>query len=226
MVAGISSIREALRKLGRGDDAPRDAAADPAAESAAADPAEETAAADPAEETAAADPAEESAEESAAADPAAESAEETAAADPAEESAEESAADMDKPLPDDETAKTAGAWAKGFKESWGGAYKASVTAGESKTEAPSAGGVSAPDSGPVSGPNEIPVEDLSIGIFNALSDGVGLVVKTVSTAGTLAATEARLRVKAIRSETASEYWVLREFITKLVCGAKNDRPKE
>lgn len=107
-------------------------------------------------------------------------------------------ADWDMPFPDDEGTKTAS------PNSWS----------------------SPTDSRPLSGAQEIPVEDLSIGIFNALSDGIGSLVKTTSSAGSLAAAEARLRVKAIRSESASEFRALRKFATKLVRGTKDEKSNQ
>jgi hypothetical protein len=98
--------------------------------------------------------------------------------------------------------------------------------GGSKAGAPSASGPSPSDSRPVSGLQEIPVEDLSIGIFNAVSDGIGAVVKTTSSVGSVVATETRLRVKAIGSETATEFGVLRKFVAKLVCGTKDEKSNE
>ena len=133
-------------------------------------------------------------------------------------------ADWDMPFPDDEATKTASP--NGLEESWGGACRKSMADGGSKTGAPSAGWSSPTDSRPLSGAQEIPVEDLSIGIFNALSDGIGSLVKTTSSAGSLVATEARLRVKAIRSESASEFRALRKFVTKLVRGTKDEKSNQ
>ncbi len=209
MVVGIPSFREALRKLGLGAGAPEDeTSAIPEGESSDAPP--EEAVSTPEEAPAGVTP-------------------ESAAPEHTQELGEDidswsespASADTDMPFPDDEATKTASP--KGLVESWGGAYRNFMAGGESKTEAPSAGGASPSDSRPESGALEIPVEDLSIGIFNALSDGIGTVVKTTSSGGSLVATEARLRVKAIRSESASEFGALRMFITELVCGTKDER---
>ncbi len=184
--------------------------------------------------------------------------------------------DSGMPLPDDETAKTASAGAKGFKESWGGAYKNFMAGGGSKTEEPSqgaatpsgspppfeagggskteepsqdaatpsgspppfeAGGGSkteapsrskaSPSAPPSSGEaQEIPVEDLSIGVFNALSDGFDAVIKMAFSTGSFVTTETRNRIQEIRSETASEFRVLRKYVAQLICGTGDEKSKE
>ncbi len=212
MVFGIPSFQEALRKLGLGDRAPKDeTSAVPEGESSDAPP--EEAVSTPQEAPA-----------GVTAESAAPERTQVLGEDINPWSESPASADRDMPIPDDEATKTASP--KGLVESWGGAYRKSMTDGGSKTGAPSAGWSSPSDSPPVSGAQEIPVEDLSIGIFNALSDGIGSVVKTTSSVGSLVATEARLRVKAIRSESASEFGALRKFVTKLVCGTKDEKSNE
>ena len=266
MVFGIPSFQEALRKLGLCDGAPKDGtSAVPEGESSDAPP--EEAVSTPQEAPAGVTP-----------ESAAPERRQVLGEDINPWSESPASADRDMPLPDDEATKTASP--EGLEESWGGAYRNSMTDGGSKTGpaapaadkappptdapqpsqpaaaaqpaaapqpapasqperggeekapwaaatgAPSAGGSSPSDSRPVSGAQEIPVEDVSIGIFNALSDGIGSVVKTTSSVGSLVATEARLRVKAIRSESASEFGALRKFVTKLVCGTKDEKSNE
>ena len=212
MVVGIPSFREGLRKLRLVGGAPQDeTSAVPESESSDVPP--EEAVGTPPEEPAGPTM-------------------ETAAPEPTQVLGEDSnsrgespsSADRDMPLPDDEATKTTNP--QGFGASRKGAYRNFMADGGSKTEAPSAGGPSPSDSRPVSGPQDIPVENLSMGVFNALSDGIGAVVKTISSADSLVATEARYRVKAIRSESANEFRVLRRFATKLVCGTKDEKNNE
>ena len=211
MVVGIPSFQEALRKLGLGGRAPGDeTGAVPEGEIIDVPPEETvgTPRAAPSGVT----------PEQAALERTRVMGEDT---DPLSESP--APADNDLPFPDDEAIKTASP--KGLEESWGGAYRNSMTDGVSKTEALTQAKSTPSDSRPESGAREIPVEYLAVGIFNALSDGVGSVVKATSSVGPLIASEAELRVKAIRSETASEFGVLRKFVTRLVCGTNDEKGK-
>ncbi len=185
MVFRIPSFKEALRKMGLGDRAPKETPADVTNESAAPERTR------------------------------------VLGEDINPWTGSPASANGDMPLPDDEATKTVSA--KGLKESWGGAYRNSMTDGVSKPGAPSRAESSPSESRPVSGAQDIPVEDLSVGIINALSDGLGSVLKTTSSVGAVVATEAELRVEAIRSESASEFGALRMFITELVCGTKDER---
>ena len=69
-----------------------------------------------------------------------------------------------------------------------------------------------------SGVDVIPIENLPIGIFNALKVGISSVVTRLVSMRSFVTSEATYRANAIRSESANEFGKLRRFIAKIVCG--------